>query len=44
MSKGDKIQRLLDHCERHDQWARLVQLVQGANPAQYARFAARLKP
>jgi len=43
MSKGDKIQRLLDHCERHDQWARLVALVRDANPAQYARFAAQLK-
>jgi len=44
MSKGDKIQRLLDHCERHDQVAQLVALVRDANPAQYARFAARLKP
>ena len=43
MSKGDKIQRLLDHCERHDQVAQLVALVRDANPAQYARFAARLK-
>ena len=44
MSKGDKLQRLLDHCERHDQVAQLVALVRDANPAQYARFAARLKP
>ena len=44
MSKGDKLQRLLDHCERHDQMAQLVALVRDANPAQYKRFAARLKP
>ena len=44
MSKGDKVQRLLDYCERHDEVAQLVALVRDANPAQYARFAARLKP
>ena len=44
MSKGDKLQRLLDHCERQDEMARLVALVRDTNPAQYKRFAARLKP
>ncbi len=43
MSKGDKLQRLLEHCVRHDQVAQLVELVQSANPAQYARFAPLLK-
>lgn len=43
MSKGDKLQRLLEHCERHDQMARLVSLVRDANPAQYTRFESRLK-
>jgi hypothetical protein len=38
MSKRDKVQRLLDHCVRHDQVGRLLALVRQANPAQYARY------
>jgi hypothetical protein len=42
MSKGQKVQRLLDHCTRHDQLGTLVRLVEERNPAQYARFAPSL--
>jgi len=43
MSKGQKIQLLLDYGTRHDQVDRLLSLVQGLNPAQYARFEPRLR-
>ncbi len=43
MSKRDKVQRLLDYCDRHDEFARLVQLVQKLNPAQYQRYATVLQ-
>jgi hypothetical protein len=43
MSKGQKIQRLLDHCERQGQIDPLLVLVQKRNPAQYARFKSSLK-
>lgn len=42
MSKRQKIQRLLDYCERHIQTEKLLELVQKHNPAQYARFKDRL--
>lgn len=41
MSKGQKIQLLLDHCTRHEQFDQLLPLVQERNPAQYARFESR---
>lgn len=43
MSKRDKIQRLLDYCERHDQLSKLVRLVKELNQAQYNRYASRLE-
>jgi hypothetical protein len=43
MSMGQKTQRLLDHCERHDQFGKLLALVQERNPVQYARFEGRLR-
>lgn len=43
MSKGQKVQRLLDHCTRHDQLDTLVRLIEEHNPAQYARFAPSLQ-
>jgi hypothetical protein len=43
MSMGQKTQRLLDHCERHDQFGKLLALVHERNPVQYARFEERLR-
>jgi hypothetical protein len=43
MSKGDKIQRLLDHCIRYEQVEALLVAVQKANPAQYRRFESSLR-
>jgi hypothetical protein len=43
MGKGEKIQRLLDYCLRHDRIEDLVAIVQEENPAQYARFEAELR-
>ena len=43
MSKGQKIQHLLDHCERQAQHARLLDVVKSLNRAQYDRFAPRLR-
>jgi len=42
MSKRQKIQRLLEHCECHVQMDKLLELIQKHNPAQYARFKGRL--
>ena len=42
MSKGQKIQRLLDHCARHGQIDRLLALIREQNPVQYQRFRTRL--
>jgi len=36
--KDQKIQRLLEHCVRHDQVEKLLGLVKERNPEQYARF------
>ena len=43
MSAGHKIQRLLDYCERHNQFGKLLTLASERNPAQYARFEGRLR-
>jgi hypothetical protein len=43
MSKGQKVQRLLDHCLRRYQVSELLRLVQEYNPVQYARFKDRLE-
>jgi hypothetical protein len=43
MSKGQKIQRLLDYCVRHGQVEKLMALVRQYNPTQYARFEGRLR-
>ncbi len=43
MSKRQKIQLLLAHCVRRDRLDDLVRLVKEMNPAQYRRFAGRLK-
>ena len=38
MGKRQKIQRLLDYCERHVQMEKLLSLIEERNPVQYARF------
>jgi hypothetical protein len=43
MSKPQKIQHLLEHCQRNLEVERLLELVQAQNPRQYARFAAALR-
>jgi hypothetical protein len=43
MSKGQKIQRLLGHCRRHQGFDTLVSLVRERNPAQYAQFERHLR-
>jgi len=42
MSAGQKVQRLLDYCESHLCMDELLKLAQQRNPAQFARFQARL--
>jgi len=42
MGKGQKVQRLLEHCLRRGQMEELLARVREWNLAQYARFAARL--
>ena len=42
MSKGQKIQQLLDHCIRREQIPALLAEVQARNPAQYRRFAGQV--
>jgi HD superfamily phosphodiesterase len=42
MDKGQKIQRLLDYCYRHEQWDKLLAIVREHNPAKYRRFRERL--
>jgi hypothetical protein len=42
MSKGRKVQRLLDYCVRHDQVIALLDRVRERNPAKYARFEDEL--
>jgi hypothetical protein len=43
MSKGQKIQRWLDYCLRHDKMEQLLEMIQKHNPTQYTRFEGRLK-
>lgn len=43
MTKGQKIQLLLDHCVRQQELENLLERVKERNPAQYARFASRLE-
>ena len=43
MSKGDKIQRLLNYCDRHVQVEDLLAAVEKANPVQYRRFEGNLR-
>lgn len=43
MSKRQKIQRLLDHCIRHDRLAQLLDHVREQNPRQYADYAERFE-
>jgi len=43
MSKGQMVQRLLDHCVRHDQLETLLACVQERNPQQYAKHAVPLE-
>lgn len=43
MSKGQKIQRLLDYCERNLVLNDLLAQVKEHNPTQFARFESRLK-
>jgi hypothetical protein len=43
MTKGQKIQHLLDYCTRQSQIDALLRHVQQRNPAQYARFRGQLR-
>lgn len=43
MSAKQKVQRLLDYCERHGQFNKLLELVRERNPVQYKRFEGRLR-
>jgi hypothetical protein len=43
MSKGQKVQRLLDYCTRQEQVDDLLAAVCKANPKQYQRFEGQLK-
>lgn len=38
MSKGQKVQRLLEFCSRHQEVQTLLTLVEQANPTQYQRY------
>jgi hypothetical protein len=42
MSKTQKVQRLVEHCERRVSIERLLEVVRERNPAQYAHSEARL--
>ncbi len=43
MSKGDKVQKLLDYCVRHEQTEALLEQIKQRNPTQYGHFASRLR-
>ncbi len=43
MGKGQKIQRLMDYCDHHEQWDELFEVIKERNPARYARFRERLR-
>lgn len=38
MTKGQKIQLLIEHCERHDEWPALLSALQRERPRQFAKF------
>jgi hypothetical protein len=44
MSRGAKIQRLLEYCENHDLVETLLKRAEKANPRQYRKFAHLLQP
>ncbi len=44
MSKGEKIRRLVDWCVHKQQLGVLLSEISQRNPAQYAKYAPRLKP
>jgi hypothetical protein len=43
MSKGQKIQQLLDYCTRREQIPTLLPVIQAHNPVQFARYEGRLR-
>jgi hypothetical protein len=43
MTKGQKVQLLLDHCVRHHQVERLLARLEEHNPGMYTRFKGRLR-
>lgn len=43
MSKGQKVQRLIEYCERHLELDRLLDITRRLNPVQYSRFEPHLK-
>ena len=43
MTTGQKIQRLIEYCQRHDLYDRLLAVVRERNPSQYQYFEPRLK-
>jgi FixJ family two-component response regulator len=38
MSQGEKVQLLIEHCERHEEIKKLLRLVKECNPAKFAEF------
>ena len=44
MSKGQKVQMLLEYCVRHHEVETLLEAVRVANPAQYERYEATIRP
>jgi len=42
MGKGQKIQRLLDYCERHNRIPKLLDRVRQVNPSKYTEFESKL--
>jgi hypothetical protein len=38
MTKGQKIQLLIEHCERRDEWSTLLSALQRERPRQFAKF------
>lgn len=43
MSKRQKVQRLIEYCERHGELDRLLGIIRHLNPVQYSRFEPELK-
>jgi tetratricopeptide (TPR) repeat protein len=44
MTKGQKIQLLIDFCDRHDQFEMLLELVRSRNPSKYEKFKPYKRP